>query len=87
MVVIPLLFETGCESFFDAIICIACSTVTQRRRLLERGWTQEQIQQRIQAQWHIEKKIALSDYVIWTEGGTDLHAEQLERILRNAKIL
>src|SRR2546426_7967950 len=39
----------------------------------------EEIQQRIQAQWPIEKKIALSDYVIWTEGALDIHAQQIER--------
>src|ERR1041385_539361 len=34
-VVIPLLFETGAEPEFDAIICVACSAATQRRRLLD----------------------------------------------------
>lgn len=82
VVVIPLLFETGSESQFDATICVACSAATQRKRLLERGWTPEQIEQRIAAQWPIEKKIAKADYLVWTEGGLDIHAAQLERILR-----
>lgn len=80
-VIIPLLFETDAKPEFDAIICVACSASTQRQRLLARGWSSEQIEQRIQAQWPIEKKIAQSDYVIWTEGALDLHAAQLERIL------
>ena len=80
-VVIPLLFETKAESRFDATICVACSVETQRRRLLERGWTSEQIQQRIAAQLPVEKKMLLSDFVVWTEGSVELHAEQLKRIL------
>src|SRR6266550_5601705 len=38
VVVIPLLFETNASAHFDAIICVACSASTQRRRLEERGW-------------------------------------------------
>ncbi len=81
IVVIPLLFETKAESRFDATICVACSAETQRRRLLERGWTVEQIQQRIAAQLPAETKAQLSDFVIWTEGSVELHAEQLQRIV------
>jgi dephospho-CoA kinase len=81
VVVIPLLFETGAEEELDATICIACSAATQRQRLLARGWSSEQIQQRLQAQWPTAKKMDHSNYVIWTEGGLDLHAAQLDRIL------
>jgi dephospho-CoA kinase len=78
--VIPLLFETDAAKNFDATVCVACSAATQRRRLLERGWTLDQIEQRLQAQWPIEEKIVLADYVVWTEGGLELLAEQLQRI-------
>jgi dephospho-CoA kinase len=81
VVVIPLLFETRAESHFDKIICVACSAPTQRNRLLERGWTPEQIEQRIAAQMPVEQKIARADFVIWTEGALDAHARQLDRIL------
>ena len=80
VVLIPLLFETGAKPCFDATICVACSAETQRQRLLDRGWTPDQIEQRIQAQWPIEKKIAAADFVIWTEGTVAVCAEQLERI-------
>jgi dephospho-CoA kinase len=81
VVVIPLLFETGAEKELDATICVACSAATQRRRLLERGWSPEHIEQRISAQWPVENKIALADYVVWTEAGLDVHAQQLDRII------
>ncbi len=81
VVVIPLLFETKAESRFDKTVCVACSEAHQRQRLLERGWTPEQIKQRMAAQMPIGEKIARSDFVIWTEGSLEAHAEQFERII------
>lgn len=81
LVVIPLLFETKAEAELDTTTCVACSAATQHERLLSRGWTPEQIEQRLQAQLPTEQKIARSDYVIWTEGGLDVHAAQIDRIL------
>ncbi len=81
VVVIPLLFETKAEAELDATICVACSAATQRQRLLARGWSPEQIEQRLSAQWSVETKIARADYVIWTDAGLDVHAAQIERIL------
>jgi len=66
VVVIPLLFETGAESELDATICLACSGATQQQRLSARGWSGDQTDQRIRAQWPIEQKLAKSDYVICT---------------------
>jgi dephospho-CoA kinase len=81
VVVIPLLFETKAEAEVDATICVACSAATQQQRLRARGWSTEQIQQRLQAQWPVETKIERADYLVWTEAGVDVHAAQIERIL------
>jgi dephospho-CoA kinase len=81
VVVIPLLFETQAEPDFDKTICVACSVAAQRKRLLERGWTPEQIKQRIAAQQPIEQKIARADFVIWTDGSLEVQVQQIERIL------
>ncbi len=81
-VIIPLLFETGAETELNATLCVACSTETQRERLLARGWPAEKINRRNKAQLSVAEKIARADYVIWTEAGLDLHAEQLDRILQ-----
>ena len=83
VVVIPLLFETKAEAELDATICVACTLPTQQQRLLARGWSLEQIQQRNRAQWPIEQKIARADYLVWSEAGLDVHAAQLDRILRD----
>ena len=80
VVVIPLLFETRAESHFNKIICVVCSAPAQRKRLLSRGWTPNQIGQRLAAQWPVEQKISRADFVVWTDGALDVHAQQLERI-------
>lgn len=81
LVVIPLLFETGAESHFDKLICVACSPAARHERLAARGWSAEQIRQRIAAQLPVEQKIARSHFVLWTEGSLSSHARQVERIL------
>jgi dephospho-CoA kinase len=80
VVVIPLLFETKAKAEFDVTICVACSAATQRQRLLSRGWTAQQIEQRLAAQWPIERKMAESNCVVWTEGSLEVLAQQLWRI-------
>jgi dephospho-CoA kinase len=82
VVVIPLLFETNAQSELDCTVCIACTPVTQAQRLQTRGWSREQIVQRIQAQWPVEQKMSLANYVVWTEGDLEVHAAQLDRILK-----
>lgn len=82
VVVIPLLFETGAESEFDVIICVACSVSEQTRRLEERGWSAEQTVQRIQAQWPIERKMELAHFVLWNDGERTVLAEQIQNVLR-----
>ena len=86
MVVIPLLLETGAEKQFTHIVCVACSSATQRVRLAQRGWNEDQIEQRIAAQWTTEKKIAAAHFVIWSEGGVDVHQAQVDRILERLRL-
>jgi dephospho-CoA kinase len=81
MVVIPLLFETKAETFFDKIICMACSAASQHQRLRARGWNDGQIQQRLGAQWPVETKMARADFVVWTEGELVVHQQQFWQII------
>jgi len=80
VVVIPLLFETGAETVFDNILCVACLPAAQHERLAGRGWTPEQIRQRITAQMPIEQKLARAHLVIWSEGRMEVHRQQVARI-------
>jgi len=66
----------------DATICVACSAAMQQERLRARGWLPGQIEQRLAAQWPIERKMERANYLIWSEAGLDVHAAQVDRILR-----
>ena len=59
-----------------------CSAASQRQRLQARGLTDGQIDQRIAAQWPVQKKMDLANHVVWTESGLDTQAAQLERVFK-----
>ena len=66
---IPLLFETGRDKEFDAVVVAACAPETQKARLMTRdGFTEVQADQRIRAQMPIDDKARRARYVISTEG-------------------
>src|SRR5581483_264180 len=81
-VLIPLLFETGASSLFDKTICVACSLTSQFQRLRERGWKADEIKRRIESQWSIDKKINLSNFVVWTDTTVAAHAAQLKKLFK-----
>jgi len=85
VVVIPLLFEVQAETEVDAVLCVACSAATQRERLRARGWTDQQIEERLRAQWPVERKLARARFVVWTEGGLEVTAAQVDRILSSLR--
>lgn len=82
VVIIPLLYETEAAGEFGAVVCVACSAPTQRGRLRGRGWSDQEIDQRLAAQWPATKKMELANYVIWTEPRVEMHGPQLDRLLR-----
>lgn len=86
-VIIPLLFETAAEPAFDKVLCVACSGATQRQRLRERGWTDDQIAGRLAAQLPIEAKILRSDFLVWTETSLTVHEAQLRRVLSTVGVV
>ena len=66
---IPLLYETGRERDFDAVIVTACSPETQVRRVMARdGLSESDARQRVAAQLPIDEKVRRADFVIHTEG-------------------
>jgi dephospho-CoA kinase len=84
-VLIPLLYEGGREKDFDLCVCVACSPETQRARLRERSWSDEEIARRNAAQLSVDEKIKRADVVIWTDGAMENHAAQWRRVLQGAQ--
>lgn len=66
---IPLLFETGRDADFDAVVVTACDPETQVRRVITRDRvTEAEARQRIAAQLPMEEKIRRAKYAITTDG-------------------
>lgn len=67
--VVPLLFETGWEKEFDTVVCIASALETQLDRLINsRGFSPEDAQARLAAQFPVERKTEGADFVIRNDG-------------------
>ena len=79
--VIPLLYETSSEAAFDRIVSVACSPQTQRERLRQRDWSDEEIDRRIAAQMSATEKMKRADHVVWTDGPVSAHADQWDDLL------
>jgi dephospho-CoA kinase len=78
---IPLLYETGRELEFDAVIVTACDAETQIRRIMSRdSVTEDEARLRIAAQMPIEDKVRRATYVIRTDGTLENTNGQLQKI-------
>ena len=78
---IPLLYETGAESYFDGIIVTACGWTSQVERIVvERGLSKELAEKIIQAQMDLEEKIRRADWVVWTDCPSGITAQQVNLI-------
>ena len=80
---IPLLYETGRDRDFDAVIVVACDPETQVQRIIARdGLSEHEARQRMAAQLPIAEKMAKADYVIRTDGTLDETDAQVMRLWR-----
>lgn len=78
---IPLLYETGAESYFDRIIVTACGHASQIQRIVSgRGLSKELAEQIIRAQLDLEEKICRADWVVWTDCPLDITIHQISLI-------
>lgn len=66
---IPLLYETGREKQFNAVVVVACPRDLQLQRVMERNkLSREDAERRLNAQLPIDKKVEKATYVIRTDG-------------------
>jgi dephospho-CoA kinase len=81
---IPLLYETGAEVHFNAVIVVACAPATQRARLLQNRQLPATIaDQIIAAQMDLAVKIAKADHLIWNDS-TNSCLDRQARLLAGA---
>ena len=65
---IPLLYETTGHQRFERVIATVCSPALQVARLMARGLSETDAQQRLAAQMPAEEKAARAEFVIRTDG-------------------
>ena len=79
---IPLLYECGMESMFNAVWVVRADRETQIRRLFERdGLSREQAERRIDSQMPLDEKIRRADAVIDTSGTVEQTQKQADALL------
>lgn len=80
---IPLLFENGLQTLFDATILVDAQLETRVMRVMARdGVTREQVLARDAAQMPSEQKRVLATYVLENDGAEAELEVQLERVLK-----
>jgi len=83
---VPLLFESGLQSYFEEIMVVYVSRESQLRRLIERDdLTAEEAARRLAAQMAIDDKKSLADIVIDNSGSLAWTEEQVERWWREKR--
>jgi dephospho-CoA kinase len=80
---IPLLYETGAESYFNQIIVTACSRDLQIERIVsERHLSRDLAEHIIRSQMDLEEKIRRADWVVWTDCPANITGQQIDQIFQ-----
>jgi len=77
---IPLLFELTRPIFVDRIVVVTASEQTQLRRLVEKGMSREDAQNRIKSQFPLKEKTKSADFVINNDGSLEETRKQVGEI-------
>jgi dephospho-CoA kinase len=79
---IPLLFETGRDKDFDAVIVVYCPREMQLQRVMERNrMSKEDAERRLAAQLPIDQKVDKATYVINNAGSFDETNAQVDALI------
>ena len=80
---VPLLFECGCEKYFDLTASVWSTRALRHERLRKfRGFTQEEIARREAKQWSAERKLEAADIAFINNGGPDFLCRQIDRFIK-----
>ena len=78
---VPLLMEAGAEGLADVLVVVTAPPQVQRERLKKKyGWSEEETNARMAAQWDLSAKVALADHVVENSDGVDATRTQVKRI-------
>jgi len=83
---IPLVFETGRDKDFDAIVVVACPRDMQIERMMERNkLSKEDAERRLNAQLPIDQKVKKATHVIKTDGTFDETNAQVDDLIEKLR--
>ena len=78
---VPLLVEVGAQELVDALVVVTAPPEAQRERLKKHhGWSEEEANARIAAQWEVSAKVALADHEIDNSDGMEATRTQVKRL-------
>jgi dephospho-CoA kinase len=77
----PLLFEAALDRQCDAIVFVEASESHRLQRVAARGWTAEELSRREKSQLPLDKKRALSHYVVENTADAAFARRQVEEVL------
>jgi dephospho-CoA kinase len=79
---IPLLYETGGETWCERVVVVACSRKVQLARLVKRKSLKgSEAEQMINSQMALEEKIKRADHVVWNNGDRATLMEQAKELV------
>lgn len=81
LVEIPLLFEKSLETRFDFTVCVSCPPSVAARRMVARGYTGAQVEQRRERQMPLEDKVGRADFIISNGGSLEFLNRQTTRLI------
>ena len=82
VLMIPLLYEAGLDALCSEVWVVYCTAHQQRQRLIARNHLSDTAaEQRIQAQWPLERKCQLADQVIDNSGAPNTWNHQVKALL------
>ena len=81
LVEIPLLFEKRLEPEFDLIVCVTSPPEIVESRMVHRGYSEDEIEQRRDCQMPLEEKARRADCVISNAGSLEFLKQQTKRLI------
>ena len=82
LIEIPLLFEKRLETAFDLTVCVSSPPEVVSERMIGRGYSKAEVEQRRLHQMPLSEKIQRADYVISNAGSIEFLEEQISRLIK-----